>query len=125
MIHDFGGFPDELYKIVYPAPGEPGIAAHALALLKSAGFTAGIDGCRGMDHGTWVPLLKMYPDADVPVVQLSVQTGDEPAASLRSGARAGAPDKRRRADRRLRAPHPQSARLDDVARAEGHAHRMR
>ena len=73
MIYDFGGFPDALSKIVYRAPGSPEVAAQALALLKQAGFTAGIDGCRGMDHGTWVPLLKMYPDADVPIVQLSVQ----------------------------------------------------
>ena len=78
MIYDFGGFPEALYKIVYPALGEPDIAAKALALLKAAGITAGIDGCRGMDHGTWVPLLKMYPDADVPVVQLSVQTAMNP-----------------------------------------------
>ena len=78
MIYDFAGFPDELYKIVYPAPGEPDIAARAQTLLKSAGFTAGIDGCRGLDHGTWVPLLKMYPDADVPIVQLSVQTAINP-----------------------------------------------
>jgi len=78
MIYDFGGFPEELYKIVYPASGEPGIAARALALLKTAGITGGIDGCRGMDHGTWVPLLKMYPDADVPVVQLSVQPAMNP-----------------------------------------------
>ncbi|MEO8101610.1 MAG: class III extradiol ring-cleavage dioxygenase [Betaproteobacteria bacterium] len=78
MIYDFGGFPDALYKIVYPAPGAPDVAARAQALLKSAGFTAGIDGCRGLDHGTWVPLLKMYPDADVPVVQLSVQPAMNP-----------------------------------------------
>jgi 4,5-DOPA dioxygenase extradiol len=74
MIYDFGGFPEALYKINYPAPGAPAIAAKAQALLKAAGFTAGIDGCRGFDHGTWVPLLKMYPEADVPVVQMSVQT---------------------------------------------------
>jgi 4,5-DOPA dioxygenase extradiol len=78
MIYDFGGFPQELYKIVYPAPGAPDVAARAQELLKAAGITAGIDGCRGMDHGTWVPLLKMYPDANVPVVQLSVQTAMSP-----------------------------------------------
>jgi 4,5-DOPA dioxygenase extradiol len=78
MIYDFGGFPEELYKIVYGAPGSPDIAARAQALLKDAGFTAGIDGCRGYDHGTWVPLLKMYPDADIPIVQLSVQTAMSP-----------------------------------------------
>lgn len=78
MIYDFAGFPEALYKISYPAPGAPDIAAKAQALLKSAGITAGIDGCRGFDHGTWVPLLKIYPDADVPVVQLSVQTAMNP-----------------------------------------------
>ena len=78
MIYDFGGFPDELYKITYPATGAPELAAKAQALLKNAGLTAGIDGCRGLDHGTWVPLLKMYPHADVPVVQLSVQTAMNP-----------------------------------------------
>ncbi|MEP7155668.1 MAG: class III extradiol ring-cleavage dioxygenase [Betaproteobacteria bacterium] len=78
MIYDFGGFPEALYKIRYPAPGAPDIAARAQQLLKDAGITAGIDGCRGFDHGTWVPLLKMYSHADVPVVQLSVQTAMSP-----------------------------------------------
>ncbi len=78
MIYDFGGFPEALYAINYPAPGAPDIAEKAQALLKAAGLTAGIDGCRGFDHGTWVPLLKMYPNADVPVVQLSVQTDMNP-----------------------------------------------
>lgn len=78
MIYDFGGFPEALYQINYPAPGAPDVATKAQALLIDAGFTAGIDGCRGFDHGTWVPLLKMYPDADVPIVQLSVQTAMSP-----------------------------------------------
>lgn len=73
-IHDFGGFPPELYRLRYPAPGAPDVAQEALALLRSAGFTAGIDGCRGLDHGAWIPLLKMYPQVDVPVLQLSLQS---------------------------------------------------
>jgi len=72
-IHDFGGFPAALYALRYPAPGAPGIAAEAVALLKAAGITAGVDGCRGLDHGAWMPLLHMYPDHDVPVVQISLQ----------------------------------------------------
>jgi 4,5-DOPA dioxygenase extradiol len=84
-IHDFGGFPAELYALRYPAPGAPEVAAQTVALLKEAGITAGIDGCRGLDHGAWVPLLWMYPDADVPVVQLSVQPGLGTAHHLRLG----------------------------------------
>ncbi len=73
MIYDFGGFPDALYRVKYAAPGAPDMAERAVSRLKAAGITAAVDGCRGMDHGAWVPLLKMYPNADVPVLQLSVQ----------------------------------------------------
>jgi 4,5-DOPA dioxygenase extradiol len=72
-IHDFFGFPEPLYKLDYPAPGSMALAQQAQALLRQAGFTAAIDGTRGIDHGVWAPLLYMYPDADIPVVQLSVQ----------------------------------------------------
>jgi 4,5-DOPA dioxygenase extradiol len=73
MIYDFGGFPEELYRIRYPAPGAPAVAQRALGLLKDAGITAAIDGCRGFDHGAWVPLRKLFPEAKVPVLQLSIQ----------------------------------------------------
>jgi len=84
-IHDFYGFPKPLYEIRYPAPGAQQVAARALELLKGAGFTAAIDGCRGLDHGAWSPLLYMYPKADVPVVQVSVQTELGPKHHLALG----------------------------------------
>lgn len=85
MIYDFGGFPEALYQIDYPAPGAPDVAARAQQLLEAATMAAGIDNQRGLDHGTWVPLLKMYPQADVPVVQLSVQPGMTPRHHLDIG----------------------------------------
>ena len=72
-IHDFHGFPEALYRIQYPAHGDPALAEKARKLLAEAGLCAGIDGMRGLDHGAWTPLLYMYPEADVPVLQISVQ----------------------------------------------------
>lgn len=71
-IHDFGGFPAPLYDIRYPAPGAPDLATKAAGLLAEAGFDARQDPDLGIDHGVWVPLRRIYPEADIPVVALSV-----------------------------------------------------
>ncbi|HEX5477971.1 MAG TPA: class III extradiol ring-cleavage dioxygenase [Burkholderiales bacterium] len=84
-IHDFSGFPEPLYRLRYPAPGAPGLAQRAQGLLRDAGFTAAIDGLRGLDHGAWAPLLYAYPDAEVPVSQLSVQPALGPRHHLALG----------------------------------------
>ncbi len=73
-IHDFYGFPDELYRMAYNAPGSAGLADRTQELLSAAGFDTATDDARGLDHGAWVPLMLMYPEADIPVVQLSVQS---------------------------------------------------
>jgi 4,5-DOPA dioxygenase extradiol len=84
-IHDFGGFPDALYRIRYPAPGAPTVARRAASLLADAGIPADDGNARGMDHGAWVPLSLMYPDADVPVVSLSLVTPLAPERHLAIG----------------------------------------
>lgn len=84
-IHNFGGFPDALYQLRYPAPGAPELARQVVELLRAAGLAALSDPERGLDHGAWVPLLLMYPDADIPVVQLSIQSHIGPAQHLAVG----------------------------------------
>ena len=73
-VHDFYGFPQELYALRYPATGSAELARKTAGLLESAGLAVAADPERGLDHGAWVPLMLMYPQADIPVVQLSLQT---------------------------------------------------
>lgn len=84
-IHDFGGFPRALYEIRYPAAGHPALAERTVALLAQAGFNAGLDPQRGLDHGAWVPIRHLYPDAQVPVFQVSLPQPLDPAGALALG----------------------------------------
>lgn len=84
-IHDFSGFPAELYKLQYPAPGAPEMAQAAADVLQQAGIQVELDDTRGLDHGAWAPLSLMYPKADIPVAQLSLQPDKDPAWHIALG----------------------------------------
>ncbi|WP_304639700.1 DODA-type extradiol aromatic ring-opening family dioxygenase [Pseudomonas sp.] len=84
-IHDFGGFPDALYQLSYPAPGAPALAGQVVSLLTSAGWKAQLDPNRGLDHGAWVPLLYLAPGATIPVVQVSMPMPMDTSSALKLG----------------------------------------
>jgi 4,5-DOPA dioxygenase extradiol len=84
-IHDFSGFPQELYGITYPAPGAPALSRRVAGLVEAAGLSCDMDTGRGLDHGAWVPMMLMFPDAGIPVVQLSIQGHLDPARHLALG----------------------------------------
>jgi aromatic ring-opening dioxygenase catalytic subunit (LigB family) len=85
MLYDYGGFPPETYQIRYPAPGDPALADQAIDLLRAAGLPTARDDDRGFDHGTFVPMYVMFPDADVPIVQISILRSFDPEAHLAAG----------------------------------------
>ena len=84
-IHDFGGFSPELYQMTYPVPGAPELARRVVELLSERQIDAGLSQNRGLDHGAWIPLKVMYPDADIPVTQLSLIHNGSPMAHLKLG----------------------------------------
>jgi len=85
MLFDYYGFPEHTYRLSYPAPGAPGLAARVRNLLEAAGLPAAGDGGRGYDHGVFVPFLLIDPQATIPVVQLSLQQGLDPARHVALG----------------------------------------
>jgi aromatic ring-opening dioxygenase catalytic subunit (LigB family) len=85
MVYDYFGFPEHTYRIRYPAPGAPLLAQRVQSLLQGAGLPAALDSTRGYDHGTFSPLAVMYPQAEVPVLQLSLKHGYSPAEHLAAG----------------------------------------
>lgn len=84
--HDFGGFPPALYELQYPAAGAPELAQEVLARLQGAGLAAQGDAARPFDHGAWVPLMHLFPQADLPVVQVALPAGAGPAEVYALGA---------------------------------------
>jgi len=85
LIYDYHGFPPHTYEMTYPAPGEPELAQRIVDLLTAAGIPAAQNAQRGFDHGVFIPFKLIYPDADIPVVQLSMKNGLDPEDHLRAG----------------------------------------
>jgi aromatic ring-opening dioxygenase catalytic subunit (LigB family) len=85
MIFDYGGFPEHTYRLAFDAPGSPQLAGRVRELLGAAGFPTAEDAERGYDHGVFVPLMLVTPEADIPVVQLSLRSDLDPADHLAAG----------------------------------------
>lgn len=85
MLYDYGGFPREAYELLWPAPGAPDVAEQVRDLLAGSGIDSRTDATRGYDHGTFIPLMLAWPDADIPVVQVSLKRGLDPEAHLALG----------------------------------------
>ncbi len=85
LIYDYYGFPPHTYALQWPAPGAPALADRAAALLRAAGIGSGVSPDRGLDHGVFIPMKVSFPDADVPVVEMSVETGLDPALHVAAG----------------------------------------
>ena len=85
LIYDYGGFPAHTYQLTYPAPGAPDVAERVASLLAAGGVRHGLDPAHGWDHGVFIPLKVIYPDADIPVIAVSVERTFDPAVHLAAG----------------------------------------
>jgi 4,5-DOPA dioxygenase extradiol len=85
MLYDYYGFPDEAYQVTYPAPGNIDLAARIVSQLKAAGISCDTDNERGFDHGLFIPLMMMYPHADIPALQISLVKGLDPKTHVELG----------------------------------------
>lgn len=85
MLYDYYGFPEESYEFQYPAPGNPGLAGDIRQLIATAGFDVSVNSERGYDHGLFIPMMLMYPEADIPCVQLSLTSDLDPVKHLELG----------------------------------------
>ena len=85
LLYDYYGFPEHTYQLSYPAPGAPELAPRVQALLNNAGIDSELETERGLDHGVFVPMLLSYPDADIPILQISLQENLDPAQHLAIG----------------------------------------
>lgn len=85
LIYDYYGFPEHTYRLQYAAPGDPALAAHIVSLLNSAGLPSRVDPARGLDHGVFIPFMLIFPEADIPIVQLSLHHSLDPALHSRAG----------------------------------------
>lgn len=84
-IHDFSGFPEALYDLSYPAPGAPELARKVVSLLSTNGLECQVDGERGLDHGAWIPMMEMFPQAQVPITQLSLPSKQDMSFQIALG----------------------------------------
>lgn len=85
LIYDYYGFPAHTYELKYPAKGDPGLAKEIAAVLQEAGIASNVDSARGFDHGMFIPMMLMFPDADIPVVQLSLNSNLDPQTQINLG----------------------------------------
>jgi 4,5-DOPA dioxygenase extradiol len=83
-IYDFGGFPDKLYQLKYPSPGNPALAGEIVQTLAGGGFPARLED-RGLDHGAWIPMIMTFPGAEIPVIEVTLQHGMTPQEYLKLG----------------------------------------